>query len=96
MNIYKTVKNEIVVTNSTAKTSIEEGNLDRTRVPAYIIAPTKPREWTLTRYFQGRTILLNKGETVKKLIVPLKRNLRIVDNIDITLEELYALLDKVL
>ncbi|MHA2063257.1 MAG: hypothetical protein ACXABY_02630 [Candidatus Thorarchaeota archaeon] len=72
MRVYFTYKNEAVLTNSTAKAKIEQGVLDKIKLPWFRFSK-RGTFWNLEEFDGEQVRIVAKSETLKKLLVPFKR-----------------------
>lgn len=72
MNAYITAQGDLIVTNSTAKKSIEAGNLDKVRVPWFKLSK-RGTLWQLEEFDREEVRIVAQSGTAQKLLVPLVR-----------------------
>ena len=72
MIAYITAQDDLVITNSKAKKSIEAGNLDKMRVPWFKLSKVGTL-WQLEEFDGEEVRVVAKTGTPRKLLVPLQR-----------------------
>ena len=75
MEIYITLKNELVLTNSKQKKSIERHDFDQIKLP-WLKLGKRVNLWELEEFSAGKKHSVAFSPDLRKLVVPLMRRIR--------------------